>query len=121
MAVPIEVFDRKQFMNRVMDDEEFARELIEQFFVDLPQQVASIKQAVAVSDYTTVSHQGHSIKGAAANLGASILQRCCRDLETAGKNEDFSQITSQISDLDQAVEELRQRLVEERLLLEPTR
>jgi len=61
------------------------RELLGLFQSDLPPQLAAITAAVAAGDAGQLRAIAHSVKGAAANLGALQLTHLCAELEKLGR------------------------------------
>jgi PAS domain S-box-containing protein len=79
-------WDRQAFMDRILDDEELARDIVGGFMADSQKRLDSLQKAVLDGDLAMVVSQAHSIKGAAANLGAEVLQGTARRLETAARD-----------------------------------
>lgn len=79
------IFDPDGMMERFMDDEDLARDIIQAFLSDIPGQITALKKHLASEDAPAVQRQAHSIKGAAANAGAGRLRRAAFEMETAGK------------------------------------
>jgi signal transduction histidine kinase/CheY-like chemotaxis protein/HPt (histidine-containing phosphotransfer) domain-containing protein len=61
------------------------RQLLGLFQSEVPRQLASMAAAVASGDAGQLRATAHSVKGAAANLGALELSRLCADLEKLGR------------------------------------
>lgn len=80
------VFDKSNLLSRLGGDEELLMEIIETYVDDIPQQIATLKEALANNDATRVRHQGHTIKGASGNIGAFAMQDISAKVELAGKN-----------------------------------
>ncbi len=76
------VFDRPSLLERLMDDEELVRELVEAFIADTPSQVSALQAAFAAGDLVQTERVAHRIKGSAANLSACRLQEVAQVLET---------------------------------------
>ncbi len=79
------VFNREKFLERMMGDEEFAREVAGEFLKELPALVSILKQHVAQSDLESIWKQAHKIKGSAANVGGEALRDVALKVEQAGK------------------------------------
>jgi CheY-like chemotaxis protein/HPt (histidine-containing phosphotransfer) domain-containing protein len=78
------VWDRNAFMERIMNDEDLARDILSGFRADTLRRLGDMRRALAQGDLPRLASQAHSIKGAAANLGANRLRSAARDLESAG-------------------------------------
>jgi len=79
------VFNREKFLERMMGDEEFAREVAAEFLKELPALVSILKQHVAQLDLEAIWKQAHKIKGSAANVGGEALRDVALKVEQAGK------------------------------------
>jgi two-component system, sensor histidine kinase and response regulator len=79
------VFDRAVLLNRVNGDEEIVADVMEVFLQDVPHQIISLQGAIANGDGVLAERQAHSIKGAAANVGAVALQEVAYQMEKTVK------------------------------------
>lgn len=82
-ALPV---DLEQLETATGGDAEFEQELIELFLEDQHERLSSIEQAIAGGDSADLRREAHTLKGAAANMGALALQHLARELEEAGRN-----------------------------------
>ncbi len=82
------------------DGDEFLRELIGMFLDDTPKQIAAIKSTLATGDSTTLTRSAHSLKGSAGNFGAEQLAAVSRDIEMAGRENNFTAIRALLPTLD---------------------
>ena len=94
------VFNRAEFMERLMGDEELARSIIASYLEDLPGQIQQLKDYVAAGDMPQIRRQAHLIKGAAANLSGTELSALTLALELAGKAGQPEVITARMAELD---------------------
>lgn len=65
-----EVIDIKEAMRLLDDDYELLEEIWDVFQEDAPNQINILEKSIREKDFMTVAHQSHSLKGAAANIGA---------------------------------------------------
>src|SRR5258705_8393020 len=65
-AESVDEFDVENFIVRVDNDEELARELIELFFEDSPRLVSEIRNAIESGESEKLERAAHSLKGAVA-------------------------------------------------------
>ncbi len=63
------------------DGDEFLREIIGIFLEDTPQRITELTQGLAAGDVPKFTRAAHSIKGSAANLGATALRGVAEKLE----------------------------------------
>lgn len=71
--------------------------LRERFASDGSLRLTHIAQALQQQDADALCQQAHSLKGAAANLGANGLADSCAALETAAKTADWPAAEEQLS------------------------
>ena len=79
------IFDRAMLLNRVNGDEEIVTEVMEVFLQDVPQQILFLQEAIANGDEMLAVRQAHSIKGAAADVGAVALQEVAFEMEKTAR------------------------------------
>jgi two-component system, sensor histidine kinase and response regulator len=75
------IFDEKGMMERLMDDGELAGNIIAVFLEDIPKQIDLLKASLERGDISGARRQAHSIKGAAANVGAQSMQEAAAKIE----------------------------------------
>lgn len=80
-APPIVDFDIVRA--NTLGDEGFERSLLEAFLEDNEERMKIVRAALESSDGDVVGLEAHSLKGAAATLGAQALADAARDLESA--------------------------------------
>jgi PAS domain S-box-containing protein len=90
VAADEEIFQAGALINRLMGDEEIARTVLKGFLEDIPKQIEALKGYVAGGDAPAVLRQGHTIKGAAASVGALMLSKEGLEMEKAGKDGDLA-------------------------------
>ena len=78
------VWDRKDLLDRVSGDEDGVREIVDVFLSDIPHQIESLREAIAVADLPRLRRGAHSVKAAAGNLGAEALAVAAARLEEIG-------------------------------------
>jgi HPt (histidine-containing phosphotransfer) domain-containing protein len=61
------------------------QEVLTVFLADAEARLAAIDDAIKSGDGTAVHRAAHAFKGAAGNIGATILTEKCRELEEAGR------------------------------------
>lgn len=76
-------------MERLDGDEEIAREVAEAFVESTREILELLESAVAADDVEKVTLHAHSIKGAAANIGANALAESAGTAENAGRDGDL--------------------------------
>jgi HPt (histidine-containing phosphotransfer) domain-containing protein len=67
------------------NDLAFARELIETYLADAPNQLEEMTAAVEADDAAALVRPAHTLKSSSASIGAMRLAAVARELEMAGK------------------------------------
>jgi CheY-like chemotaxis protein/nitrogen-specific signal transduction histidine kinase len=94
------VFHREKFLERMMGDEEFAREVAAGFVNELPAMLSGLKEGFEQKDIESVWKQAHKMKGSAANVGGEALRDVAMKVEQAGKAGDPEEVTRWIPELE---------------------
>jgi len=105
-----EIYDRESAVARLGGDEELFNEIVGLFLKDAPPKMASIKSALAVEDAPTVRRLAHSLKGAAAHLGAGRVKKLACEVERAAKEGDLAAVGSAFGTLAHEVDNLLELL-----------
>ena len=72
-------------LRALSDDGEFLKEIAGIFIDDTPQRIAELDQCQVSGDTVKFTRVAHSIKGSAANIGATQLGAAAARLETESK------------------------------------
>ncbi len=107
-AIP--VLDYLALTDRMMDDAELIATVINAFLDDMPQQLDLLNQHIEQEQWQDATASSHKIKGSAANVGAMVFSEVAEKMETAGKSEDYDQLSSFLPQLAQAFEQLKTTL-----------
>jgi len=94
------VFDRKILLDRLNGDQELYRKIIKLFFEETPGKLILLKDAASIGNTDEVRRLAHSLKGAAANLGAAALQATAQTLEKSCLDGALDLAFSLISDME---------------------
>ena len=81
--------DFEKALERAMGDKDFLRMLLGGFIQELPDQIESLKVAVAGTDMVALTEQAHKLKGSAANLSAYGVSSAARSLEEIGRSQNI--------------------------------
>ncbi len=82
-----QTIDRDAFeVLRSMTEAGFLQELIDVFMADSPEQVATMRAALAASDCERLRRAAHSLKSNAASFGANRLAGLAREVELMAKD-----------------------------------
>ncbi|MBN1506021.1 MAG: response regulator [Sedimentisphaerales bacterium] len=105
-------FDKAALLDRVMGDQDLARQVTEAFFLDAPKLIEGLSIAVVARDGRLVAQHAHSLKGAAANIGAELLREAALKMEQAGKGNDLEQAAVLLPELKDVFDRLRKTMEE---------
>jgi HPt (histidine-containing phosphotransfer) domain-containing protein len=110
-----DIFDKNSFLDRLLGDEDLAKEIIKGFIEDSLRQIGILKEAFDNRNPHVIHRQAHSLKGAAANISATALKELSNQIEIAGETGDLIKAASLIPKLDEQFEVLKKRLTIELL------
>ena len=83
--------DLEKALERAMGDKDFLKMLLGGFVQELPDQIESLKIAVAGTDAVALTEQAHKLKGAAANLSAYGVSSAAKSLEEIGRSQNLDE------------------------------
>ncbi len=106
------IFDKASLVNRMMGDEELAREIIGVFLDDVPNKIAILKQALENREASDVRDHAHAIKGAAMNTSALALKDIAYLMEEAGEAADIDKAITLMPEIEKQFELLKDTLVQ---------
>jgi two-component system cell cycle sensor histidine kinase/response regulator CckA len=101
------VLDREAALARVDGDISFLRELVAVFLQDAALRLSAIRDAIAQGDDVELARAAHSLKGAAASIGAIALSSAALHLERVASDGDVAQMSLASAALEVAFDELR--------------
>jgi CheY-like chemotaxis protein len=106
---PAATFDRADLLGRLYGDRKMARELVDLFQVEFPQQLAAVRAALAKHhDGTALKRAAHAIKGALANLSAPKGRALAEALEMLAGTGDFGAVAGVVVELEKEVERFKE-------------
>jgi PAS domain S-box-containing protein len=107
------VFDRAGLLDRVMDDEGLAQEIVECFLDDTPRQIEALRGYLDASDASGAERQAHTLKGSSSNVGGEALRALAFEMEKAGKAGDLGSVATRMDDLDREFVRLKEAMTRE--------
>jgi CheY-like chemotaxis protein/HPt (histidine-containing phosphotransfer) domain-containing protein len=94
------VFSATDLLARLLDDADTARLVLAGFLEDAPRQLVLLREAIAQGALPVATRQAHTLKGAAATVGAAALSGVASELEQAGRRGDLAQLASLLPALE---------------------
>jgi two-component system sensor histidine kinase/response regulator len=104
------IFEESDLVERLMGDKELARVIIAGFLDDMEKQFKSLRDYVDSADQVAMSRQVHTIKGAAANIGAPLLREAAYNMEKAARAGEFESVRHMLPELEQRFAQLAEVL-----------
>jgi len=101
------IWDRVGMLDRMMGDKELAGIIVKAFLSDIPGQIQTLRALLAREDAPGVRLQAHTIKGAAANIGAETLRSVASKMEKGAAEGDLDTVWGGIKELETQFERLR--------------
>lgn len=109
-AQPSSVFDPGRLVELLGDDIDLVREIVETFQEDAPKQIHKLQEAFSSEDQKLVEQQAHSLKGAAANIGAESLREIVYNIELAAKTGNLDKANTLFAELKPVYQRLEETL-----------
>ncbi len=88
----IPLLDREGALKRLQNDTEFLNVLYDAFLEDLPNKLKAIDEAVSSGQIQLMQRTSHSLKGAAATVGAAALRETALAMEMAAREGDTDRV-----------------------------
>jgi two-component system sensor histidine kinase/response regulator len=93
-------------LERLEGDRDLFGELAQLFKAECPKYVEGIRRAINARDAKDLEQQAHTLKGSAANLGASAVSQTAHELEKMARSGDITQAGKLLDDLGREVARL---------------
>jgi HPt (histidine-containing phosphotransfer) domain-containing protein len=90
---------------------EFEFELLQMFVEDIQPRLELIKIAIATHDFGQIGQEAHQIKGASANIGATIMHLAAEKLEKLAYNQERRGTNNLISELEEFLKRIQEFLI----------
>jgi two-component system sensor histidine kinase/response regulator len=94
------ILDKNAALERIEYDHELYDEICGIFREDAPMMIAKLKEACSGGDILLATRLAHSLKSAAANIGATDLSESARLAENAFRTDNLRNIIPLISEID---------------------
>jgi len=100
------VWDRQSLLDRILNDEFLEKTIVSGFREDAATRLELVRIKLDQADFEEVVMQAHSLKGAAANLGAEKLRKAAADLESAARQSDAPGCQARLRVMEESLAEL---------------
>ena len=99
-----QIFNKESFVERMMDDMELVRHLVDIFQVDAPKQLKALKKAIEQEEMDDVTQYAHRIKGSSINIGGEMLSKAAEEIEQLAKVGKISEIAALVLELERQLD-----------------
>ena len=106
------IFDKKGLLERTMNDEKLAKDLIAIFLIEMSECLKELSMYVERRDFNNISYYAHKIKGASANIGGVALSSSAEKMEKAAIECEYNRIVTIISDIEKQFDILTNHIKE---------
>jgi HPt (histidine-containing phosphotransfer) domain-containing protein len=89
-------------------DDDSIQQFIEMLLDTVGEYIPQAESNFTAGEWQELSRVGHSIKGSAANIGATAISEAGKKLEFGAKSADADECRTAIADLKEKLAELRQ-------------
>jgi CheY-like chemotaxis protein len=94
------VFNEAELLDRLMDDRNLEKMILDAFLAEMPSQLVALKQYIRQRDTEKARLQAHSMRGASANLAAHSLRDVFLEAESFAKQGDLDGMAACISRME---------------------
>jgi HPt (histidine-containing phosphotransfer) domain-containing protein len=101
------VWDRAAALDRVGGDDSLLQELMGMLFEQIDQGLPRLSRALEQENAHDLEHTAHSLKGAAASLGADRFRQCAYEIEQMGRSGELARAAAALSRLQEEANALR--------------
>jgi two-component system, sensor histidine kinase and response regulator len=106
------IFDREGLLERIGGDEEFLQIFVGKFIESTAELMISLAEAIEGGDGGGIHLQSHSIKGAAASIGAEAMRSIAAEMEVSAKGGQLADMPQLYEALDRGFETFREVTIE---------
>jgi HPt (histidine-containing phosphotransfer) domain-containing protein len=101
------VWDRAAALDRVGGDDSLLQELLSMLFEQIENGLPTLSRALEQGNAHDLERTAHSLKGAAASLGADRFRQCAYEIEQMGRSGDLARAAGALSRLQEEANSLR--------------
>ncbi|BAH74446.1 response regulator [Solidesulfovibrio magneticus] len=97
----LKIFDEYGMVERLMNDKDLVRMVLNDFINDIPTRIEALKQAMISGDHILVERHAHTINGAATSVGGEDFGQIAKRIEEYGRAKDLTSAVSQMGFLEE--------------------
>lgn len=99
--------DWRKLSQRLMDDRELAREIVQTFIDEYPEHSRRLNRAIKTEDRETVRLEAHSVNGAACNLEMHPMTRLAASLESQAQTASLLELEAIVQNMDREFDRIK--------------
>ncbi len=103
----MDIIDLEEALERVQDDRELLKELMEDFVKDYLSKRKILNKAIEQKNFELIKDTAHFIKGAAGNISAKTIYTCLVIVEQLADNQQIDLVVELLIDVDKQFAELQ--------------
>jgi HPt (histidine-containing phosphotransfer) domain-containing protein len=100
------VWDKHKMMERLLDDEDLAKNIQDGFLADIPKQIQALKAFFESGDVSGVELVAHTVKS--ASVGGERLRAVAFEMENAAKAQDLTAASSFMNELERQFDRMKE-------------
>lgn len=97
-------FEHLNMLKEVIGDD--LKDILQVFVETAPNEVAAMQETLAKGDAEGLRLHAHTLKGSAANVGASLLSQQSKEIEESAKVADLSGIGDGLTELENTLNQV---------------
>ena len=101
-GIPL-LFDEADMLNRVDNDRDFVRMILDESRQELPKQLEVMQELCRGTDAKAIRGLAHTMKGMAANISTGALRESAAKIEAAAKEDDLDSVRELLPELERTV------------------
>ncbi len=113
------LFDRQGLLKRIMNNEKMMHTILLTFYNNIDSVEQKLEQSINEQRYGLIQHYAHSIKGAAANVGALSTCEFAKSIEQFAQTNDITGIETKFALLEQEIKTFKDMIEETTASLTP--
>ncbi len=103
-------FDANELLDRFMGDVVLVSEIIDDFLIELPQDIAVMRESIERGEVAQMIQRSHALRGAAANMAADRLAAIAAKIENGAVDQDLEFIKQYFDEMESEVSALVKEL-----------
>lgn len=103
----LQVLDREELLDRLMGDEDLAREVIGAFIIEMPEKLTQIRGIIERGVASELQKQAHTLRGTCGTIGAMAMCETAARLEDAARSGDMDRAALLVEEMKKGLNLLR--------------